>query len=200
MVREQFIATYVATFLASYSAVHYIENCQRGWKNADQPVEDAHFLAEQAWDELLKQDIDLRSDADFRQQLRDIKPPTGTIEAIANAIAVSGPCPPPVPNYVSYMKELGSSQTLITGNAHRQPKFMSDGDGVRWICKGLHKRDEFCQWTPASYEVCVVCGNGEGDWLHSAGIAGDDAHEFKVRCNKTMCTRKECLDCYPEKK
>jgi hypothetical protein len=48
---QEFIDRYVTTFLATYAAVTYDENCQRG-KPAQHPVEDAFFLAREAWNEV----------------------------------------------------------------------------------------------------------------------------------------------------
>lgn len=52
MEKEEFIRQYVVTFLASYAAEQYDFNCQTGWKNRDQPIEDAYCLAEEAWEQL----------------------------------------------------------------------------------------------------------------------------------------------------
>ena len=53
-VRTEFIDHYAATFLASYAAANYIDNCQRGWPNREQPIEDAYCLAEEAWEQVEK--------------------------------------------------------------------------------------------------------------------------------------------------
>lgn len=55
MTKDQFIDSYVATFLASYMAGTYDRDCMNGhtgdpYKN--QPVEDAKFLAECAWKQM----------------------------------------------------------------------------------------------------------------------------------------------------
>lgn len=49
--KEEFIERYATTFLATYAAVNYDDNCMRG-KSAQHPVEDAFFLAREAWDEV----------------------------------------------------------------------------------------------------------------------------------------------------
>lgn len=52
-IREtEFKATYVATFLASYMASRYERDCANGTHGAPQPVEDANFLANEAWNEI----------------------------------------------------------------------------------------------------------------------------------------------------
>lgn len=38
-------------FLASLDAGTYLDNCTSGWKRHFQPVEDAKFLADKAWEE-----------------------------------------------------------------------------------------------------------------------------------------------------
>lgn len=48
---RNFKELYVGAFLGSYAAVHYIENCQKGWTNKSQPVEDAVVLADEAWEQ-----------------------------------------------------------------------------------------------------------------------------------------------------
>jgi hypothetical protein len=53
--KEEFINNYVATFLASYSAATYDENCMGGWERSPKPpVEDAYYLAKEAWEALKK--------------------------------------------------------------------------------------------------------------------------------------------------
>jgi hypothetical protein len=52
--RVDFIQQYVTNFLASYAAVNYSDHCLRGWEKFSHPVEDASFLAEQAWEELVR--------------------------------------------------------------------------------------------------------------------------------------------------
>ena len=54
MNKKQFKAHYVATFLASYMASRYDSDCQNGHPNEPynhQPVEDAIFLADKAWEQ-----------------------------------------------------------------------------------------------------------------------------------------------------
>lgn len=52
-VREtEFKATYIATFLASYMAGRYDDDCMNGTHGTRQPVEDANFLANEAWEEV----------------------------------------------------------------------------------------------------------------------------------------------------
>lgn len=58
MTEEQFKATYVAQFLASYMAGRYDQDCQMGHPNRPydhQPVEDAVFLAKCAWTQIVAQ-------------------------------------------------------------------------------------------------------------------------------------------------
>lgn len=56
MIRESdFKAQYIATFLASYMAGRYDADCMNGTHGSTQPVEDANFLANEAWEELQKQ-------------------------------------------------------------------------------------------------------------------------------------------------
>jgi hypothetical protein len=50
----QFKTTYIATFLATYMAVNYDNDCMNGHpgkRYENQPVEDAKFNAECAWEE-----------------------------------------------------------------------------------------------------------------------------------------------------
>ena len=57
MTKEQFIDQYVATFLASYMAGRYYDDCMNGHPNEPynhQPVEDAVFLANKAWEQYYK--------------------------------------------------------------------------------------------------------------------------------------------------
>lgn len=51
MNRDEFIRLYVIQFCASFTAVHYTENCIHGRYDATEnpPVEDAIHLAEKAW-------------------------------------------------------------------------------------------------------------------------------------------------------
>lgn len=51
MDKQTFITQYIASFLASYAAFRYDHNCSYGKKN-HHPVEDAKFLAEEAWEQL----------------------------------------------------------------------------------------------------------------------------------------------------
>jgi len=48
-----FKSTYIATFLASYMAGRYDTDCMNGTHGSRQPVEDANFLANEAWQEIL---------------------------------------------------------------------------------------------------------------------------------------------------
>ena len=55
MNEQQFIDHYVATFLASYMAVHFDNDCLHGHPSKrynHQPVEDAIFCAKCAWNQL----------------------------------------------------------------------------------------------------------------------------------------------------
>jgi len=57
MTKEQFVDQYVCTFLASYMAKNYDWDCQNGHPNEPynhQPVEDATFCAERAWESLYR--------------------------------------------------------------------------------------------------------------------------------------------------
>jgi len=56
MDRHDFINGYIGAFLASYAAVNYISNCQHGWPDKTQPVDDARCLAEEAWEQLQKEE------------------------------------------------------------------------------------------------------------------------------------------------
>lgn len=47
----EFKRSFAIKFLASIEAVNYLDNCHRGWSGHKLLVEDAHFLAEKAWDE-----------------------------------------------------------------------------------------------------------------------------------------------------
>lgn len=47
----EFKRLFVIQWLAAIEAVNYQENCHRGWKGHRPPVEDAHNMAERAWDE-----------------------------------------------------------------------------------------------------------------------------------------------------
>lgn len=54
MNKKQFVDHYVATFLASYMAGRYDDDCMNGHPNEPhnhQPVEDAVFLAQRAWEQ-----------------------------------------------------------------------------------------------------------------------------------------------------
>ncbi len=60
----QFKTTYIANFLSSYMAGRYDDDCMNGHPNKPynhQPIEDAHFLAEKAWEQLQKHTQELRS-------------------------------------------------------------------------------------------------------------------------------------------
>lgn len=52
MKKREFIEQYVCTFLASYMAGRYDDDCQNGHPNEPydhQPIEDARFCADRAW-------------------------------------------------------------------------------------------------------------------------------------------------------
>lgn len=54
MNKKQFISQYICTFLATYMAGRYDDDCMNGHPNEPynhQPVEDARFLAEKAWEQ-----------------------------------------------------------------------------------------------------------------------------------------------------
>jgi hypothetical protein len=51
MTEKQFKDHYVATFLASYMASRYDSDCMNGHPYNHQPVEDAVFLANKAWEQ-----------------------------------------------------------------------------------------------------------------------------------------------------
>jgi hypothetical protein len=54
--KEDFIARYIPAFLAAMAAQDYVRNCQRGWSpKYDPPVDDAMFLAEEAWEQFDKE-------------------------------------------------------------------------------------------------------------------------------------------------
>ena len=56
MTKQEFKDHYVAVFLASYMASRYDSDCQNGHINEPydhQPLEDAMFLAEKAWESKL---------------------------------------------------------------------------------------------------------------------------------------------------
>lgn len=47
---RDFKRQWIVAFLASYEVENYQDNCHRGWpKDRRMPVEDAAFLADQAW-------------------------------------------------------------------------------------------------------------------------------------------------------
>lgn len=47
----QFKRDFAIQWLAAIEAVNYQQNCHRGWKGHKPPVEDAHNLADRAWEE-----------------------------------------------------------------------------------------------------------------------------------------------------
>ena len=53
---QRFKEQFVATFLATYVAQNYTDNCMRGNHKASEnpPVEDAAYLANKAWEKYLK--------------------------------------------------------------------------------------------------------------------------------------------------
>ncbi len=72
MNKQQFKAQYVTNFLASYMASRYDDDCQNGhpgkpYKN--QPISDAYFLAECAWEQLQYETNENRSVEDGIFQL-----------------------------------------------------------------------------------------------------------------------------------
>lgn len=55
MNESQFKAAYITQFLASYMASRYDSDCMNGHPNEPynhQPIEDARFLADKAWEQL----------------------------------------------------------------------------------------------------------------------------------------------------
>lgn len=52
MEKEEFKKMYIASFLGAYAADTYIYNCQIGWTNKSQPVDDSVILADEAWEQL----------------------------------------------------------------------------------------------------------------------------------------------------
>jgi hypothetical protein len=64
MTKVEFKANYITQFLASYMASRYDFDCQNGHPNKpydNQPIEDASFLAECAWNQLQKHTQEIRS-------------------------------------------------------------------------------------------------------------------------------------------
>ena len=50
---HEFKTTYIANFMASYTAQRYVEiSMKGGWKSYKHPTEDAVWLADKAWKEL----------------------------------------------------------------------------------------------------------------------------------------------------
>ncbi len=47
---QSFKQQFAIQWLAAHEAVNYQNNCSRGWKNHTMPVEDAEYLAGNAWD------------------------------------------------------------------------------------------------------------------------------------------------------
>lgn len=47
----EFKRQFAIQFLASQDAVNYLDNCHAGWSKHRPSVDDAHCLAEKAWDE-----------------------------------------------------------------------------------------------------------------------------------------------------
>ena len=56
MDRKEFIASYMAAFLGAHAAKIYDDVCATGEheRSERQPVEDAEFWAEKAWDSMVK--------------------------------------------------------------------------------------------------------------------------------------------------
>lgn len=52
MLESRFKSQYIAGFLAARAAHDYDRNCQEGWVDQSQPIEDAACLADEAWDQL----------------------------------------------------------------------------------------------------------------------------------------------------
>jgi len=53
----EFKSTYIATFCATYMANRYDDDCMNGHPNKPynhQPIEDASFLANKAWEQVVK--------------------------------------------------------------------------------------------------------------------------------------------------
>lgn len=64
MDEKQFKALYVTQFLASYMASRYDDDCMNGHPNKPydhQPIEDAVFLANCAWEQLQNHTQEIRS-------------------------------------------------------------------------------------------------------------------------------------------
>ena len=64
MNEAQFKATYITQFLSSYMASRYDRDCLNGHPNQPynhQPIEDASFLADKAWEQLQKHTQEIRS-------------------------------------------------------------------------------------------------------------------------------------------
>ena len=62
MNEQEFKDHYIATFLASYMASRYDSDCLNGHVNEPydvQPIEDAAFLANHAWDSVCKAKINM---------------------------------------------------------------------------------------------------------------------------------------------
>ena len=59
---SDFKSNFISTFLATYCAVNYADFCARGLHKELEhpPVEDAVFLANTAWEEMIRQDLDLK--------------------------------------------------------------------------------------------------------------------------------------------
>ncbi len=64
MNEAQFKAAYITQFLASHMAGRYDSDCMNGHPGKpyeNQPIEDAEFLADQAWKQLKKHTEELRT-------------------------------------------------------------------------------------------------------------------------------------------
>lgn len=51
MTKKEFITNFITTFIATWEANHYQENCHNGWgdNKSDPPFEDLVALAEENW-------------------------------------------------------------------------------------------------------------------------------------------------------
>jgi hypothetical protein len=64
MNKAQFKAQYITNFISSYMAGRYDSDCSNGHPNKPynhQPISDANFLAEKAWEQLQNHVQELRS-------------------------------------------------------------------------------------------------------------------------------------------
>lgn len=64
MTEKEFKAAYIVQFLASYMATNYERDCQNGHPGKPydhQPIEDASFLANCAWDQIRNHTLELKT-------------------------------------------------------------------------------------------------------------------------------------------